>query len=83
MKQKLKTEAGQAINKMRKAIVELVFGQIKKRRRFRRCGLRGLEKVSATHTLSKLFCSGWNPKMARKTVPAERLQVFDRLKQYI
>jgi transposase len=71
MKQKLKTEGGQAIYKMRKAIVEPVFAQIKEWRRFRRFGLRGLKKVSAewklicmTHNLSKLFRSGWNPRMA-------------------
>ncbi len=71
MKQKLKTEAGQAIYKMRKAIVEPVFGQIKEWRRFRRFGMRGLDKVNAewnliclTHNLSKLFRSGWNPRMA-------------------
>ena len=71
MKKKLKTETGQAIYRMRKAIVEPVFGQIKEWRRFRRFGLRGLDKVSAewqlicmTHNLSKLFRSGWNPRMA-------------------
>ncbi|HEY1897856.1 MAG TPA: IS1182 family transposase [Terracidiphilus sp.] len=71
MKQKLKTEAGHAMYKMRKAIVEPVFGQIKEWRRFRRFGLRGLDKVSAewnliclTHNLRKLFRSGWNPRMA-------------------
>jgi transposase len=71
MKQKLKTEAGHEIYKMRKAIVEPVFGQIKEWRGYRRFGLRGLNKVSAewtlicmTHNLSKLFRSGWNPRMA-------------------
>lgn len=71
MKQKLKTEAGQALYKMRKAIVEPVFGQIKEWRRFRRFGMRGLDKVSAewnliclTHNLSKLFRSAWNPRTA-------------------
>jgi len=65
MKQKLQTEAGRAIYKMRKAIVEPVFGQIKECRNFRRFGLRGLENVRAewklvclTHNILKLFRSG-------------------------
>ena len=66
MKQKLQSEAGRAIYKMRKAIVEPVFGQIKECRRFRRFSFRGIEKVRAewklvclTHNLLKLFRSGW------------------------
>ena len=62
MREKLKSVAGQALYKMRKAIVEPVFGQIKERRGFRRFSFRGLEKVSAewtlialTHNLLKLF----------------------------
>jgi hypothetical protein len=51
MKRKLKTEAGHEVYKMRKAIVEPVFGQIKEWRGFRRFGLRGLNKVSAEWTL--------------------------------
>ena len=65
MKQKLQSEAGRAIYKMRKAIVEPVFGQIKECRRFRRFSFRGLEKVRAewklvcmTHNILKLFRSG-------------------------
>jgi transposase len=65
MKQKLQSDAGRALYKMRKAIVEPVFGQIKECRRFRRFGLRGLENVSAewkfvcaTHNILKLFRSG-------------------------
>jgi len=65
MKQKLRTDAGRAIYKMRKAIVEPVFGQIKECRHFRRFSLRGLENVRAewklvcaTHNLLKLFRSG-------------------------
>jgi hypothetical protein len=65
MKQKLEGTAGHAIYRMRKAIVEPVFGQIKERRRFRRFLLRGLEKVRAewkliclTHNLLKLFRFG-------------------------
>jgi hypothetical protein len=65
MKQKLKSEAGRAIYKMRKAIVEPVFGQIKEWRRFRRFSLRGKGQAKAewtliclTHNLLKLFRSG-------------------------
>ena len=62
MKQKLKTETGRGIYKMRKAIVEPVFGQIKAGRGIRAFLLRGLEKVQAewklicaTHNLLKMF----------------------------
>lgn len=65
MKQKLKTEAGRELYRMRKAIVEPVFGQIKEWRGFRRFLLRGWQKVRAewrliclTHNLLKLFRSG-------------------------
>ena len=65
MKQKLKTEKGQALYKMRKAIVEPVFGQIKGARGIRAFLLRGFEKVSAewklicaTHNLLKMFRAG-------------------------
>ena len=62
MKHKLKTVEGQAVYRMRKAIVEPVFGQIKEVRGFRRFSFRGKEKVAAewlliclTHNLLKLF----------------------------
>ena len=65
MREKLSSAAGKAIYKMRKAVVEPVFGQIKERRGFRRFLLRGLEKASAewkiiclTHNLLKLFQAG-------------------------
>jgi transposase len=65
MKQKLQGDAGRAIYKMRKAIVEPVFGQIKECRHFRRFSFRGLENVRAewklvclTHNILKLFRSG-------------------------
>ena len=45
MRHKLRTEAGGAVYKMRKAIVEPVFGQIKERRGFRRFSLRGKQNV--------------------------------------
>ena len=71
MRHKLRTEAGQAIYKMRKAIVEPVFGQTKERRGFRRFSFRGMDKVCAewkliclTHNLLKLFRSGWVPSVA-------------------
>jgi transposase len=71
MQRKLKTEQGKATYKMRKAIVEPVFGQIKEWRGFRRFSLRGLEKAGAewkliclTHNLLKLFRSGWVPQTA-------------------
>ncbi len=69
MRHKLGTEAGRSIYKMRKAIVEPVFGQIKERRGFRRFSLRGLDKVGCewklvclTANLRKLFGSGWTPQ---------------------
>jgi transposase len=71
MRHKLRTPEGRAIYKMRKAVVEPVFGQIKERRGFRRFLLRGLDRVEAewkiicaTHNLLKLFLSGWKPQRA-------------------
>jgi len=65
MKQKLASQAGRDLYRMRKAIVEPVFGQIKEWRGFRRFSLRGLDKVRGewklvclTHNLLKLFRSG-------------------------
>jgi len=65
MERKLKTEAGRAVYRMRKAIVEPVFGQIKEWRGFRRFSFRGAVKARAeweiiclTHNLLKLFRSG-------------------------
>ena len=59
------------IYKLREAVVEPVFGQIKEARGFRRFLLRGLGKVQAewqrlcaTHNLLKLFRSGWSPQRA-------------------
>jgi hypothetical protein len=66
MKQKLASDAGQDVYRMRKAIVEPVFGPIKEWRGFRRFSLRGLDNVRGewklvclTHNLLKLFCSGY------------------------
>jgi transposase len=71
MRHKLGTEAGRAIYKMRKAIVEPVFGQIKEQRGFRRFSLRGLANVRCewklvclAHNLLKLFGSGWTRQEA-------------------
>ena len=68
---KLRTAAGQAVYKMRKAVVEPVFGQIKERRGLRGFLMRGKEKVSAewqivclTHNLLKLFQAGLRPQPA-------------------
>ncbi len=65
MKQKLDSDAGRELYRMRKAIVEPVFGQIKEWRGFRHFSFRGLHKVRAewtlvclTHNLLKLFRSG-------------------------
>ena len=67
----LSTLEGRAVYKMRKAVAEPVFGQIKEARGFRKFRLRGLEKVQAewklicaTHNLLKLFRSGWSPQRA-------------------
>ena len=71
MREKLRTEAGRTVYKMRKAIVEPVFGQIKEQRGFRRFSLRGKENVScewklvcAVSNLLKLFRAGWVLEMA-------------------
>ena len=71
MRHKLRTEAGRAVYKMRKAIVEPVFGQIKGQRGFRRFSLRGKLNVSrewklvcAVSNLLKLFRAGGVPKWA-------------------
>jgi hypothetical protein len=62
MRERLASEPGQAIYRLRKAVVEPVFGQIKECRPFRRFSFRGLGKVRAewnflclTHNLLKLF----------------------------
>ena len=51
MKQKLKTEAGQALYRIRKAIVEPVFGQIKAARGIRAFRLRGIAKADGVGVL--------------------------------
>jgi hypothetical protein len=71
MRGKLRSEVGRAVYKMRKAIVEPVFGQIKEQRGFRRFSLRGKENVSrewklvcAVSNLLKLFRAGCALEMA-------------------
>jgi transposase len=65
MRFKLASAAGRALYKMRKAIVEPVFGQIKGARQLRQFLLRGLDGakgewvlITLTHNLLKLFRSG-------------------------
>ena len=65
MYQKLKTEAGQAQYKRRKAIVEPVFGWIKEILGFRRFSLRGIEKVSGEWDL---VCLAINLKRLNATI---------------
>jgi transposase len=71
MRHKLRTEAGRAVYRMRKAIVEPVFGQIKEQRGFRRFSLRGQQNVRrewrlvcTVSNLLKLFRAGWVLEMA-------------------
>lgn len=71
MRHKLRTADGRAVYKMRKAIVEPVFGQIKEQRSFRRFSLRGKQNVRrewrlvcAVSNLLKLFRAGWVLEMA-------------------
>ena len=66
MQAKLRSSVGRAVYKMRKAIVEPVFGQIKEVRGFRRFSLRGKQNVGrewrlvcAVSNLLKLFRAGW------------------------
>ncbi len=65
MRHKLRTPEGRAVYKMRKAIVEPVFGQIKEARGFRRFSFRGRlavarewDLICLTHNLLKLFRAG-------------------------
>jgi transposase len=71
MRHKLRTPEGRAVYKMRKAIVEPVFGQIKDVRGFRRFSFRGLQAVAMewdliclTHNLLKLFRAEVRPQYA-------------------
>jgi len=71
MRRKLQTAAGNDVYKMRKAIVEPVFGQIKEQRGFHRFSLRGKENVRrewrlvcAVSNLLKLFRVSFAPVTA-------------------
>ena len=62
MRELLATDSGKARYRLRKAVIEPVFGQIKEARGIRRFRFRGFERVScewklicATHNLLKLF----------------------------
>jgi transposase len=64
MERKLRTQAGRAVYKMRKAIVEPVFGQIKGARGFVRFLLRGQVKVrgewalvTTAHNIHRMFAA--------------------------
>jgi len=66
MRRKLRTKRGRQKYKLRKEVVEPVFGQIKQVRGFRQFLLRGLQKVTcewrlitATHNIMKLYRSGY------------------------
>jgi transposase len=59
MRHKLQTSAGKAIYKLRKQVVEPVFGVIKSAIGIRQFRLRGLKKVSAEW---KLICMSYNLK---------------------
>ncbi len=68
MAAKVRTPAGRALYARRKVIVEPVFGQIKEARGFRRCLLRGLQKIRGewclvclTHNVLKLLRYGCAP----------------------
>jgi transposase len=68
MRARLEDEENRSIYRMRKAIVEPVFGQTKSVRGFCRFALRGYENVrlefeliALTHNLLKLFRCGWTP----------------------
>ena len=73
MRHRLASEEGRALYKMRKAIVEPVFGQMKECRGFRRLLLRGLaparaefQLIALGHNLLKLlrYGPGLTPKPA-------------------
>lgn len=67
MSQKLKTEAGQAIYRLRKMTVEPVFGIIKEIMGFRRFSLRGEQAI---HGEWLLVCSAFNLKRLFKLAMA-------------
>lgn len=66
MRDKLKTEAGKAIYKLRSQTVETVFGIIKEVIGFRSFQLRGLEKMQGEW---ELVCLAYNCKRLHKILP--------------
>ena len=85
MREVLASESGRARYRLRKAVVEPVFGQIKEARGIRRFRLRGLERaggewklICATHNLLKLFrCrKGNDPDQAPKRSWRARFRYF-------
>ena len=71
MRHKFRAAAGSGVYRMRKAIVEPVFGQIKEIRGIRSFSLRGKQNVGrewrlvcAVSNLLKLFRAGWVPETA-------------------
>jgi hypothetical protein len=70
MERNFATQKDQMVYGKRKQIVELLFGQTKGVRGFRRFSLRGLSNVAAewyiislTHNILKHLRSGWMPTM--------------------
>ena len=63
MREKLRTESSRAVYKIRKAIVDRVFGQIKEQSGFHRFSLRGKENVGCgwklVCTVSNLLSLFW------------------------
>ena len=57
MRQRLQSDEGRALFRLRKMVVEPVLGQIKQARGIRRLWLRGLDRVSGEW---KLICAGHN-----------------------
>jgi hypothetical protein len=82
MRERLRSPEGHAIYRLRKQIVEPVFGQIKDARRIRAFLLRGLGKVQAewqlicaTHNLLKLFRAGLPYPKLSKTLKIHSFRV--------
>ena len=76
MVQKLRTPAGQAVYRRRKAIVEPVFGVLKQQRDLRRFRMRGLAKVAVEVTLAATafnLTRMWRTALLQKTQVEERL----------
>jgi hypothetical protein len=68
MREKLASEAGKAIYKLRSQTIETVFGIIKEVMGFRAFLLRGLEKMSGEW---ELVCLAYNCKRLHKTIQSK------------